>query len=656
MAISVPKSPSASSRQQKLIVRPIPAFPKANASRGLVKKLEAVGVDPEAAASLSRAVVDPTDVRRRLEWPAPIRVPGATLWTIEVDVWTPAVAPFIGNYREAASRVFPTDGAAIGESSRLPIRLPTSDPGGQPILDLKLEDADHLIQAVDGSISYLVEHNHLSDSIAEKGVMVPITVALSRIAVNSVDHPILLPSTIDGSSRTAGALDVLGLSGVDLIRTYREDSRALAGFVGRIRALSMRPRGEVSPEELVQVNALILPARVIVGFEPAADSNDFAKAVHTYVQLIHGDLPPAAWSDTARIDSKADSVVSELERKNLITPNRALYLEGMLTQAEARRQKLPETADERGLYIADVISDPKDRVHAAIRAGVVQPSEKRMVTKSVKAEIAAELALRGARSTVKPKEAKHVREVLANVYSSPTIWEQGVTPSGRSPEELLDGALREHREGELGPTTAELAALSGFWLAVRRVLRDPRFFKEENFRDSRKPSMVINAMTGSEWGLKVLAKALADGREGGKIEKIDEEGQSVVDEVGGSIEADHVWLRGTVVPPPPPAAEEGSGDADAEEGQAAAPPLPERVLSTRRKALEKAVEVLEQRCRELELVTGGDGDALVDSQGLPTTFTEPLRERIDAISRAVTIYGSTWEKTADVSSNSENAR
>jgi hypothetical protein len=643
MAISVP-SGKFTSEHSRPAVRTIPPFPKASAIRGLAKKLEGSGFDSSSALSLAQAAVDPTDVRRRLEWPAPIRVPGATLWTIEADVWTPAIAPYVGNYREAASRSFPTDETS-DSASRRPIRRPKGDPAGRPVLDLEVDDRAALVQALEGSVNYLVEHNNLSDSISEKGVMVPITIAMSRVKLDEDDDSVPLPATVDGSSRTSGAMDVLELSAEDLIDVYGGDPRALSGLVGRVRALASRPLDEVSPEELGKTNALILPARIIVGFEPdSAGRADFAKAVHTFVQLIHGDLPPATWSDTAKVDSKADSVLSELEQANLLTLNRALYMEGMLTPMEARTLSLPETADERGLFIVSVLSDPKESVHSAIRAGVVQPSEKKKVTKWVKAEIAAELALRGARGILPPKEVKKAREVLANVYSSPLIWEQDLRPSGKSSEDLLEEALAEHREGAEGPASAELAALGGFWLVVQRVLRDPRFFKEENFRDGRVPSTVITALVDSEWGLTILAKALADGRKGKKIEKVDREGEPLVGVSGTAVQADHAWLRGIVVPPRNSAAEAKKAVDDHVDDL---PPLPDRVILTRRKAFEGSVESLEGSLRDLESVTGGDGDPLVEKQGLPVTFTEDLRERIDSVSRTLVIYGARWADADD---------
>lgn len=273
---------------------------------------------------------------------------------------------------------------------------------------------------------------------------------------------------------------------------------------------------------------------------------------------------------------------------------------------------------------------------------MVQPSERKNVTKWVKSEICAELALRGVRGGLTPKELSSARDVLANAYTNPALWEKNLKPSGRSPSELLGEALEELREGTTATARAELGALGGFWLVVRRVLREARFFKEENFTDGRVPSTILSALMDSEWGLQVLARALTDGREGEEgIWQVDAEGNRIPNVKGGYLWADHAWLRGTVVPPE-------MEDAEDEE-QSASPPPPERVLLDRRKALEGAVGAVEQRHQELRKVPGGDGDPLVDKRGLPTPVAEDLRERLDVVARALVVYGALWAARTDVS-------
>ena len=640
MAISVP---SLSTDHPRLAVRSIPPVPKANAVRALAEKLQGRGFAPDAAYALARAAVDPADVRRRLERPAPMRVPGAVLWIVEADVWTPTVVPYIVNYREAAGRYFPSDETALHASGPPPIRRPKGDAAGGPVLDLAVESRDHLVQAVRSSVNYLIEQNPLVDSIAEKGVMFPITLVATAVESGDGEGVIDLPATVDGSSRVASALDVLGLEVENVIGRYRNDPRALPAFVGRIRSIFNRSLDEIAESEIAHANALILPARIVVGFEQDATGNaDFAKAVHNYVQLIHGDLPPKVWPDTAKVDAKADSVVAELERADLVTPNKALYLEGMLPPAVARKLKFPSKADERGLVITSTLSSPKSAFRTAIRAGVVQRSERRNVSKGVRAEICAELALRGVRGSLTPKEVSNARDALASVYTHASIWEQDLKPSGRSPAELLEGALAERRAGDEGPVTAELGALGGFWLVARRILREARWFKEEQFKDGRAPNSVLSSLMGSEWGLRVLARALSDGREGDTVWQVDADGNRIPSVEGGFLEADHAWLRGTVVPP------EREEDAEVELPEDP-PPLPEQILLERRKALEGAVAAVEQRHQELLDVSGGDGQPLVESRGLPSAAAEELRERLDRVGRSLIIYGDTWVKRSDAS-------
>lgn len=642
MAESVPAT--SVSDGKGLPIREIPRMPKTSAVKALADKLGGKGFDPGAAWSLARTAVDPADVRRRLERPTPIRVPGAVLWVVEADVWAPTIVPYVVNYRESAGRVFPADTTVSRAKApeHPPIRRPSGDPDGKAVLDVEVVNEDHLVHAIERSVHYLVEHNPLADSIEEKGVMFPITLVSTAVAVEGTDTRIHLPATADGSSRAAGALDVLGVTAADVVGRYRTEARELSGLLGRVRSIFNRSTSQVSEAELARANALILPARIIVGFDPdAAGTADFAKAVHNYVQLIHGDLPPTPWSSTAKVDAKADSVVAELERADLITLNQALYLEGMLDRKEARKLGFPEYADERGLVIASLLSQDKRAVHAAIRAGVVQASDRKKLNRKDKAEISAELALRGARSGLAPKEAATARDVLANVYGSSAIWEQGLEPSGKSPDDLLADALEERKTGRGGPATAELGALGGFWLVVHRVLREPRYFKEENFSDSRAPRVVLGEMMDSEWGLRVLARAIADGRAGDPVSRVDAEGSTAPSAAGGPVEAHHAWLRGSVVPP----VHLGADDEAGAEGEGSRP-VRDRILLDRRKKLEAAVALVEQRHAELREVESVDGDPLVEKRGLPPSTADELRERLEVITRKLVVYGDRWSEEA----------
>lgn len=626
----------------RLAVRAIPAVAKAKAVGTLSQKLQGKGFTKPTADSLARAAVDPADVRRRLDRPAPVRVPGALLWIVETDVWTPAVLPYVGNYREADSRVFPADEAA-SVSSYPPIRRPAGDRDGRPILDVDVEDRDHLIHAVEASIDYLVQHNPLEDSIAERGVMFPITL-VSTIIRGVEGDSVAIPSTADGSSRAANALAVLGLSGSDVLGRFRRDPRALSGLVGHLRNMLERPLSEIPEDDLGKANALILPARIVVGFEPdPTGTADFAKAVHNYVALIHGDLPPKAWPETARVDAKADSVVAELEQAEILTPTRARYFEGMLSPAEAQKKKLPGNADARGLAIVSLLTSRQRGVHDAIRRGIVQRTERKNLTKPVKGELCAELALRGVRSRLSPKAMSDAREVLEDIYQHPSIWEKNLKPSGKSPAELLKEALKERKAGEGGPATAELGALGGFWLTSGRILREARFFASQKIRDGRQPRSVLSALMDSEWGLQMLARAISDGREGDVIWHVDAEGKRVKDAHGKFLEASNDLIRGSIVAPPDDEqTPQDDDDRDYDGGDDDVSPPPERQLMDRRNALEAAVELLEQRHGELRELTASDGGPLVDKKGISSTVADEIRDRLEAIRTKLALYSMIW--------------
>jgi hypothetical protein len=184
--------------------------------------------------------------------------------------------------------------------------------------------------------------------------------------------------------------------------------------------------------------------------------------------------------------------------------------------------------------------------------------------------------------------------------------------------------------------------LGGFWLVVHRVLREPRFFKEEDFSDSRTPSAVLTALMDSEWGLRVLARAILDGRGGMRPARVDVKGSKSRSAERGATEAHHAWLRGEVVPPAHLDRAGPGGDS-----AKAAPRLRERILNERRKKLEEAVALVEQRHSELRDLETVEGGAVVDDRGLPLSKADELRERLEVITRALVVYGARWSENSE---------
>jgi hypothetical protein len=595
---------------------------------------------PEAAA-VARAVVDPAEARRRLDRLTPVRVPGGTFMALDTLVWAPAIVGYATNNREASARHYPA-GVEPGtaEAARYrPLRDPTDASDGSARLELAADSPAHLMWSLERSVKFLLENNDLTSSISNQGVLQHVTVVPVRTTFADEAAPLVMLGSVDGSSRTTSAHHVLGLTPQDVVVKFASDERAFRAYITAVENALDQPLDEVSEEDVHRLRALQVPARLFVAYEPdPAAPAGFAKAVDSYVHLIHVE-PPKPWDVAASIDAKAVSVLGELEGQRVITRKRRLYFEGMYTPPEARAAGFPGEADERALELVSLISSEEAKKKRAVRTGVIVLSKAGQVRKEEKAAVAVELALRANRSTLTRSDAKGARETLQNAYLHSGIWATDLRPAKGTLEELREAALKELTDASPGLACRRLAAQGAYWLAVRRVLREARFFGDKDHRDGRSPQRILDELMHTAWGVEILYRAILDGREGQPLARVDETGRRVPGISGEPMEMSNDWIRETVAP------RETTGSSHSGTGEVPdlGPTLPTRMLLTRREALEKALDRLEYAHEELRGVRDTDGTVLVDKEGLPAEVMEKVSGRLDLLRRSFDRYGLKWE-------------
>jgi hypothetical protein len=620
-------------------------LPKTTAVTSLEQRLEGMGMSASMATAISRAVVDPTDARRRLDRLTQIRVPGGIIYALETTTWATAAAPYVVNNREASDRHFPA-GVKIGstEAARFrPLRPPTDGPDGAATLEITASEPRHLVWSLERSAKFLLDNNNLTDSIAVQGVMQHVTLAVVDVTFESGDDSVTMLGSIDGSSRINSAHAVLGVTPQETVFGYPRHERAHRQYISNLLDNLERPATAVDADDVKRLRALEIPARIFVKFEPDPVAPiTFTKAVESFVHLVHVE-PPKPWDEAASLDAKADSVLSELRNRGLITPKRKLYLEGMLTPDEAKAAKYAQHLDERALEIVATISNEQTNHRRAVREGVLLVSRRGgQVRKEPKSEIAVELALRGIRSNLAKANAKGARETLQNVYLHPEIWGHDLKPAtGKTPEQLRDEALAELKDGGPGKACLRIMAQGAYWLGVQRVLREARFFDtDKDLRDGRSPQRVLNDLMRTSHGIQVLYRALVDGRDLMTIVRVDKDGTRQKNLSGKVLEADHKWLRGNVAPqqvgPVVTPAGVGAGESDG------GPPLPDRQLLTRLGELKRAVDHLEDAHTQLHNVKDASGKILVDHDGIAQDTVDDLRDRLETLRTQLAMYGMVW--------------
>lgn len=619
------------------VVQPLAKKPAHNS---LYRRLAEEGVDEPVAAVVARAVVDPADARQRLDRLVPVRVPGGRLFSLDVLVWTSMVANFPVNNREATSRTFPAGGDHDTEASRYrPLRPAQDAPDGSARLEQHASSIDHAVWSLERSVQYLLDKNNWVESIAAQGVMVPVIAVPMTIRTADGSPPITILATADGSSRIASAHHLLDLTSRDVLIDLPADERSARGQLAEILAVLERPADEVTDDELRRVRAVQIPARILLRFEPDNQTDTgFAKAVEALVHLLHVE-PAKQWDDAASLDAKADSVITALHEAAQLTPSRKAYADGMLTPQEASHRGLGGEADERALWLVQLISSDRAAIKRAVRAGVLELTRGRLVRKEVKAQIAVELGLRAVRASYPASHVKSARLALQNAVQSDMIWAKGLNvEAGETPEALRDLALDEIEDGgQPGAACARLAVKGGFWLAVHRVLREAHFFAERDQRDGRSPQKILEALVRSPHGIHVLYRAIVDGRDGQPPVSVDENGKRRQASSGKLIAMSSTWLRQDVVPARGRSKPEGP-EAD---------PFPTRQLLQRVQRLRNAVDALADEHRQLRAVTDASGTPLVDQEGISTGTVTQMRDSLDALDRKLVVYEDIWTRKND---------
>jgi hypothetical protein len=221
--------------------------------------------------------------------------------------------------------------------------------------------------------------------------------------------------------------------------------------------------------------------------------------------------------------------------------------------------------------------------------------------------------------------------------------------TGRSPDELIEGALEElqRSEAEQGNPSAwqnrlELAALAQYHLTAYGALkREP---VGDKAADQRGPQEILTLMLDDGQGVRLLRQAIVDGREGIAPRLVDEDGHFVRatpgDNDGGEQDADlppenvtDEWLRHEGFP---------SGGKINRPVSVRGESSVMRAARVQRHVLD-LINQLASHLDELDRLKGPVGGVLLDQRGWPASETKGAMEAlVDAQSRL-----GYWGKVAD---------
>jgi hypothetical protein len=618
---------------------PPPALPKMAA----VHRAYKVGLDfglPEGFASaLAHGVVDPAALRTALNNPTRINVAGGVIEVIDVDLYVPGLVPLPTNNRTMDMRVYPAGGAS---DYLAPLTGPRSLSGRSSGLWIEAHSVQHALDEAKRAQDYLLLKNPLKESVAARGIVMPVTVVYFELRHRDGQPSMPLLGTADGSSRVTSANAVLNL--IDPRTTHYDfptNRDTYRRFVDSISSPDIASLRTTAARRLRwQRNALITPARIFLRFTPQPEAAyDFARAVAAYVGMLHVD-PPRPWTPTGKLEAMAEAVLEVLRSASVLDDTRHDYLAGLLTPEAAGEAGLPTSRDEQAAHVLATLLQPDLR--PLVDRGIMDVTAKKSVSAGRRTDVVAELALRPTRSAAVTLpvgdpargRANAMRAAYLRAAHLPSYASRQWQVTGRSPDELLDGALveLERPEAEQGNPSAwrnrlELAALAQYHLTAYEVLkREPMGDKD---KDQRSPQEILALMLQDERGLRLLRQAIVDGRASITPRLVDANGQLIhgrlddngdvqLDPDGPPVPLTERWVRYDGFP---------SG------GQAARPvsirsETPTMKASRLQQQVFHVIEQLAQSLDELDRVEAPSGGALLEQRGWPASDTKNAVETL----------------------------
>lgn len=528
-------------------------LPSRSARRKLCDALEsAVQMNKAAAEAISRAVVNPEDVRRKIQAPTRHRLQGGTLYTVDADVWTCAVLPFPANPRTADTWRF---AAAGGCDTAAPVPAIVRDAftdRPQPVLEVKVASLENLKALVSANSSAILTSNNLVDSIAHQGILSHGFAVVAKVSLDDGTYAYALTST-DGSSRITAAQRILKLETTKVLFPFAEPcdtstptpfERYVNGVLRERDEIDGRtPRREVVSTLESRQRVLVAPMTIVVKWEANHDSNvDLTALVRARIGIIHVG-GARAWDQSSQHDATADSVIDTLLRDSLVDNDQHRWLAGLMPPVEAAEKNHASLADERFIAVLDLILD--ERKKRTVNKGIRQMLPTGNPKASDRIAIGVELSLRAVRTTLDPSMLSRARVTFSDVLSEAVLTTPKANPgegtkyrrlanivgNGETLDELLEIALSDAtNEAAVANRRLSLLALWHMTLANILVRVDGR-----SVRSVVRPGAVLLNMRSCEHGLRILHRIVADARAGVTPRLVEENGSLSKDDAGKDI-------------------------------------------------------------------------------------------------------------------------
>ena len=316
-----------------------------------------------------------------------------------------------------------------------------------------------------------------------------------------------------------------------------------------------------STEELVDSglysvpNLFAMPLTLIVAFEPHDEDATVLDAADSMMRNVHHPARAATtWDPSAGHAEIRDEIVAKLYLAGVLSEGEALLV-GPKFEEAAKRHDMPSEPDRRAMAIISLINGQDERgrrARAILAAATGDPrSKRRERARLIVAALSEQIDSGSAKLRSDFETAIH------DVLDTQRFGSVGnmTIDSDLEPEEILEEAKAELSDGvsvEKSEWLMELGLKGAIALAALGHLRRDYGASTE---DTPRPYQVIDTMLDDEFGLDVLADAIAAWREGERLPEYDAEKRTPKTGAGDLRPATLAQMfSGEKDPPPEPSA------------------------------------------------------------------------------------------------------
>lgn len=609
-------------------LRLIPELPDGRTRRGLVSKLQTMGLSRESAEAVGRAVVKPDVANVLLDAPTTYRVPGAELLVIRVDVYASRVVADATNPRTLNDTLFP---AAVAPGDQR-VLFPPLEPPTSNATDFTIQAAslDQLSWQLDKAMAATIKENVPRPPIGEQGVMEPPLAVPARVVSLSDEALAGVVLVREGSTRVSHAQSILGINANDLLRRYVGDP-AQKELIAQLNGIAQSSATAISAVDAAKVRVATLPLDLVVGVNPDPGSETtLGEAVAAKVAQDHLNHK-REWKPSVKEVHLGEQCLIAIHAESLITNDEKLWLAGRLSK-DAVVDGQSHEEDDRWVELLWLFTTRARPISVVIRRPIATVLERdagrqNVTVRGDRVPLAVALAMRSRRGLITETAVERESRLLEAAVP-PVVWTATWRPSAKDVDLLADEAIEEATARNPGPAAAELGARAVWFLSKHGQISMPRNDLGPG-GDRRPPAELITGMLATAKGIRQLAQAIKDGRTGHRAGRVlDEVGTVDRSGVGSPVELKDDNVRSDLVP---------------RSGPAAPPPRdPHGEFMDAIARLARTLQEARRADEDLRGIDDGHGHPMFEVEGVAPAQVDDFSTLLAELDQHLRAYAVTW--------------